>query len=95
MRQPKEYEKGYLVCKLNKALYGIKQAGRVWAAKLKTFLESCGFDPCCFTIMPCKGRLIIMVVWVDITTKHNKINVNSVILRITQLEVVLNQLWNK
>jgi hypothetical protein len=69
MRQPKGYEKGDLVCKLNKALYGTKQAGRAWAAKLKSFLESCDFrasvfDPCLFT-MSCKGRLIIMVVWVD------------------------------
>jgi hypothetical protein len=43
MKQPKGYEKGDLVCKLNKALYGIKQAGRVWAAKLKGLLEECGF----------------------------------------------------
>jgi hypothetical protein len=69
MRQPKGYEKGDLVCKLNKALYGTKQAGQAWAAKLKSFLESCGFrasvfDPCLFT-MSCKGRLIIMVIWVD------------------------------
>jgi hypothetical protein len=42
------------------------------AAKLKGFLEECGFtasvfDPCCFT-MQCRGRgrrVIIMVVWVD------------------------------
>jgi hypothetical protein len=27
MKQPKGYKKGGLVCKLNKALYGTKQAG--------------------------------------------------------------------
>jgi hypothetical protein len=62
MKQPKGYKTGDLVCKLNKALYGTKQAGRAWAAKLKGFLEECGFtasvfDPCCFT-MQCRGRVI-------------------------------------
>ena len=69
MRQPKGYEKGDLVCRLNKALYGTKQAGRAWAVKLKSFLEECGFrasvyDPCCFT-MQCTEGIIFMVVWVD------------------------------
>jgi hypothetical protein len=71
MKQPKGYEKDDLVCKLNKALYGTKQAGsgRAWQLKLKGFLETCGFkpsvyDPCCYT-MQCKGSVIIMVVWVD------------------------------
>jgi hypothetical protein len=37
MKQPKGYEKGDLVCKLNKALYRTKQAGRAWQLKLKGF----------------------------------------------------------
>jgi hypothetical protein len=69
MRQPKGYEKGNLVCKLNKALYGTKQAGRAWGKLLKGFLVGNGFtpsiyDPCCFT-MQCERGAIIMVVWVD------------------------------
>jgi Reverse transcriptase (RNA-dependent DNA polymerase) len=69
MQQPKGYEKGNLVCKLNKALYGTKQAGRAWSRVLKAFLEKCGFkssvyDPCCFT-MERNGGIIFMVVWVD------------------------------
>jgi hypothetical protein len=77
MKQPKGYEKGDLVCKLNKVLYGTKQAGRAWQLKLKGFLETCGFkpsvyNPCCYT-MQCKDRVIIMVVWVDdISTAYHK-----------------------
>jgi hypothetical protein len=79
MKQPKgyDYEKGDLVCKLNKALYGTKQAGRARQLNLKGFLETCGFkpsvyNPCCYT-MQCKGRVIIMVVWVDdINTAYHK-----------------------
>jgi hypothetical protein len=68
MKQPKGYEEGDFVCKLNKALYGTKQAGRAWQMKLKGFLETYGFkprvyDPCCYA-MQFKGRVIIMVVWV-------------------------------
>jgi hypothetical protein len=76
MKQTKGYEKGDLVCKLNKALYGTKQAGRAWQLKLKGFLETCGkpsvYNPCCYT-MQCKGRVIIMVVLVDnISTAYHK-----------------------
>jgi hypothetical protein len=34
MKQLKGYKKGGLVCKLNKALYRTKQAGRAWAARV-------------------------------------------------------------
>ena len=69
MKQPKGYEQGDFVCKLNKALYGTKQAGRAWAKKLKAFLVKCEFkqsvfDPCVYT-MQCNGGNIFMVVWVD------------------------------
>lgn len=41
------------VCKLQKSLYGLKQASRCWNKKFKGFIENhgfktCNFDPCFF-----------------------------------------------
>jgi hypothetical protein len=46
MQQPKGFEVGgpEYVCKLNKSLYGLKQAGRVWNWKLHSVLLSLGFE---------------------------------------------------
>lgn len=33
------------VCKLNKEIYGLKQASRAWYNELKTYLLSSGFKP--------------------------------------------------
>ncbi|KAI1005911.1 hypothetical protein K3495_g2304 [Podosphaera aphanis] len=33
------------VCKLNRALYGLKQSPRVWYQRLATFLKKLGFEP--------------------------------------------------
>ena len=35
-----------LVCRLNKSLYGVKQAPRAWYAKMYAFLLSIGFIRC-------------------------------------------------
>ena len=45
MRQPEGFEEGGAdyVCKLNKAIYGLKQAARHWRNMLREFLESIGF----------------------------------------------------
>ena len=46
MSQPKGFEevgRGTLVAKLNKGLYGLKQAGREWYGMLHDFLISIGF----------------------------------------------------
>ena len=47
MRQPPGFESSdypSFVCKLNKALYGLKQAPRAWFDKLKTALQTKGFQ---------------------------------------------------
>ena len=74
MEQPPGYiqqgENGQkLYCKLLKALYGTKQAGRAWRKVIKEFLlligfEICVFDPCLF-FKGSNDTLIIVIVWVD------------------------------
>lgn len=63
MEQPEAFNDGTnRVCKLNRAIYGLKQAGRVWNRKLDSFLTNAGYvkskcDPCVYI----KGNLIIAV----------------------------------
>ncbi len=72
-----EYCKSY-VLRLNKSLYGLKQAGYIWFAKLSDGLQDCGFvqssiDPCVFFNHNC-----IVLTYVDnciiIGDMHNQIN---------------------
>ena len=57
------------VLKLNKAIYGLKQAGREWNAKLDHALKADGFSPCLSEIClyrKCTDDVIILVaVYVD------------------------------
>jgi hypothetical protein len=70
MSQPPGYDDGTTnVCKLNKSLYGLRQAPRAWHTKLKHELETMGFmasdaDPALFYRFT-KESAIYMVVWVD------------------------------
>lgn len=64
--QPEGFRDGTnRVCRLNKAVYGLKQAGRVWNQKLDGFLTKVGFtkskcDPCVYI-----KTNIIIAVYVD------------------------------
>lgn len=68
MSQPEGFEDGTnRVCKLNKAIYGLKQAGRQWNIKLDTALLSYGLlrsqnDPCVYYTIK---REIIVAIYVD------------------------------
>jgi len=57
------------VCRLIQLLYGLKQARKMWYAKLDAFLKSQGFDnidpDACLYIQMDGGEIIIVVVYVD------------------------------
>ena len=58
-----------LVCRLNRSLYGLKQAGREWGVLFASFLVSWGFtrssiDTCLFTYAK-SGLVLWMLVYVD------------------------------
>lgn len=70
MEQPIGFRDGTnKVCKLEKSLYGLKQASRCWNRKFKHFIEIFGFftckaDPCVF-VSKRNGELIILAIHVD------------------------------
>ena len=62
-------EKGRLVYKLNKSLYGLKQSGRNWNSLLNSYLQANKFaqnptDHCVYVRQVDKD-IVIIVVWVD------------------------------
>jgi hypothetical protein len=73
VQQPPGFEAGgsKMVCKLHKALYGLRQAPRAWAAKLKEELEGVGFqageaDPGLFLLSRKIGDIFLLVYVDDI-----------------------------
>ena len=68
MTQPPGYEQGgpHMVCHLHKALYGLRQAPRMWYAKLKSELEKIGFkaseaDAGLFILEHCSNKVYLLV----------------------------------
>lgn len=70
MVQPKGYDDlSGKVCRLNKSLYGLKQASRCWNEKFVSFLKKFGFqvskaDPCVF-ISGSNSKRMILAIYID------------------------------
>ena len=71
MSQPDGYDvpETNLVCKLNKSLYGLKQAARTWHLKMDDALKEHGFtalaaDQCVYTRVQ-DGHVIVIALYVD------------------------------
>lgn len=70
MRQPAGFEKGKnLVCRLNKAIYGLKQASRNWNQRFHDFICKLGFKRSeydfCLYQWSCDGVIVLVVIYVD------------------------------
>lgn len=94
MRQPPGLEHPTLsshVCKLNKAIYGLKQAPKAWYNELKNFLVTQGFgksdsDTSLFNFHN-SGLTIYILVYVDdiIVTGNSDRGVRQIINALAQL----------
>jgi len=71
MKQPKGYEKGNLVCKLNRTIYGIKQAPHEWNNELNSFIvielgfSRCKSDTCVYVKRSKNDKIFILTIFVD------------------------------
>ena len=70
MRQPPGYETDKSkVCRLRRSLYGLKQAGREWNKRFRSFLINIGFQRAtkehCVYLQKCANKSQIIGVWVD------------------------------
>jgi Reverse transcriptase (RNA-dependent DNA polymerase) len=72
MAQPPGYEEGgaATVCRLKKAIYGLRQAPRAWHTRLKKELEEMGFqmaeaDPGLWVLRQPDGTAVYILVYVD------------------------------
>ncbi|KAE8667060.1 Retrovirus-related Pol polyprotein from transposon TNT 1-94 [Hibiscus syriacus] len=65
-----ENEKKNLVCRLNKSLYGLKQASRCWYKRFDSFIMCLGYnrlnaDPCAYFKRSGDNDLVILLLYVD------------------------------
>lgn len=69
MNLPEGFEQGDLVCKLNKSLYGLKQASRNWNDKFNRFMLKLGFKRCdkdrCLYVKEENGIKCYVLLYVD------------------------------
>ncbi|KXJ72178.1 hypothetical protein RP20_CCG018696 [Aedes albopictus] len=69
MRLPNEFETKGLVAKLQRSLYGLKQASRAWNSRFHEFVTGLGFvqskaDSCLYTAVK-NGELVLLIIYVD------------------------------
>lgn len=70
MTQPEGFDEGNgLVCRLNRSLYGLKQASRAWNERFHVFVEKLGFrrstsDKCLY-IRESGGQRLFLIIYVD------------------------------
>jgi transposase InsO family protein len=74
LEQPEGFHTGTanMVCKLNMAIYGLKQAPHEWNRTIDTFMKKLGYralrcDPCVYIKYSKNNRLIIICLYVDDT----------------------------
>ena len=71
-----------MVCKLRRALYGLKQSGRLWYQTLKTYMQSQGFQPMdseqCVFIRHDGSKWQVVILYVDdLLTFSNDANMKA------------------
>lgn len=69
MQQPEGFRNGNGVLKLNRAIYGLKQASRVWNESFNDFMVGIGFKRCasdrCLYVKNNNGTLCYVLLYVD------------------------------
>ena len=86
MEQPEGFvqnQKGRLVCKLKKSLYGLKQSPRKWYKKFDSFMANqnftrCEYDHCVYFKKLENGVFMILVLYVDdmLITRKSMVEIN-------------------
>jgi len=76
MNQPPGYEHGHEICRLNKSIYGLKQASRQWNLKLTSVLKKLGLkstsvDPCVYYKNDNENILFILIYVDDLLIFYN------------------------